>query len=64
MAGKFRGNAAPLNSPIRAADFPHEFTRELNEARIPADDEEAIHRFVNTLRNSRDPAQEIPHQPG
>ena len=47
-----------------AAQVARDKLRELNEQRIPANDDEAILRLVNRLRNSRDPGQEIPHNPG
>ena len=46
------------------AQFARDKLHELNEPRIPANDEEAILRFVNRLRNSRDPVPETPHHRG
>ena len=58
------GKRSRVKVIVLTAQFARDKLRELNEPRIPANDEEAILRCVNRLRNSRGTVQEIPRNPG
>jgi len=58
------GKSRQAKAIALAAQIARDKLHELNEPRIPANDEEAILRFVNRLRNSRDPVPETPHHRG